>query len=164
MLNAISKRREGLKDDKICIVKQAFSVYSKPDITSENIAIVCENEVITILAADIPYWYEIGYTKREAKDERHGYVLKKRLHTCVIPKENKADEISKRQLEFAVFSIENVADKLGITGNKVYQLLTNNSNILDNYIIPCYESLHTQSKEYIVNDIIEYMKDTGVIK
>lgn len=105
MLNAISKRREGLKDDKICIVKQAFSVYSKPDITSENIAIVCENEVITILAADIPYWYKIGYTKREAKDERHGYVgyvLKKRLHICVIPKENKADEISKRQLEQTV--------------------------------------------------------------
>lgn len=79
-------------------------------------------------------------------------------------KEYKTDEISERQLEFVVFSIENVADKLGIPGNKVYQLLTSKNNILEGYIIPSYESLHTQSKEYIVNDIIDYMKEEGVVQ
>lgn len=75
-----------------------------------------------------------------------------------------ADEMSERQLEFVVFSIENVAEKLGISGSKVYQLLTSKNNILEGYIIPSYESLHTQSKEYIINDIIDYMKEVGVVK
>ena len=30
------------------------------------------------------------------------------------------------------------------------------------YIIPEYEILHTQSKDYIVDDIIEVMKERGV--
>lgn len=32
----------------------------------------------------------------------------------------------------------------------------------DGYIIPEYEMLHTQGKEYIVNDILETMKERGV--
>lgn len=38
----------------------------------------------------------------------------------------------------------------------------NRSDILNEYIIPEYEVLHTQSKEYIVNDIIDIMKERGV--
>ena len=68
-------------------------------------------------------------------------------------------EMSKEQVEFSVFCIENVASKLGMTGDKVYQLLTEDYHILDEYIIPNYEILHTQSKEYIVNDIMDYMKE-----
>jgi len=33
---------------------------------------------------------------------------------------------------------------------------------LNEYIIPEYEILHTQSKDYIINDIIEVMKERGV--
>ena len=44
-----------------------------------------------------------------------------------------------KELEFAIFCIENVE-----------------------YIIPEYEILHTQSKDYIINDIIEVMKERGV--
>ncbi len=36
------------------------------------------------------------------------------------------------------------------------------SNILDKYIIPGYEMLHTQSKDYIVEDILDVMKEQGV--
>lgn len=75
------------------------------------------------------------------------------------------NDISDDQLEFSIFCIENVAEKLGMKGDEVYQLLTTEeNNILSHYIIPCYEILHTQSKEYIVNDIIEYMQDEGVLK
>lgn len=62
-------------------------------------------------------------------------------------------------LEFSVFCIENVAAKLGISGHEAYQLLTKDNDILDEYIIPNYEILHTQDKEYIVNDIIDYLKE-----
>ncbi len=41
-------------------------------------------------------------------------------------------------------------------------MLTEQTNILNEYIIPEYEILHTQSKDYIVDDIIEVMKERGV--
>ena len=41
-----------------------------------------------------------------------------------------------KELEFAVFCIENVADELGLTGAEIYSLLTEKSGILDDYIFP----------------------------
>jgi hypothetical protein len=67
-----------------------------------------------------------------------------------------------KELEFSVFCIENVAEQLGLNGEEVYRLLAEKSDILDNYIIPCYDALHTQGKEYIVNDIVEYIREKGL--
>lgn len=67
-----------------------------------------------------------------------------------------------RELEFAIFCIENVASKLHLDTQKVYNALTEQTDILKEYIIPEYEVLHTQSKEYIVEDIIEIMKERSV--
>jgi len=69
-----------------------------------------------------------------------------------------------KELEFTVFCIENTADELALTGAEAYRLLTEKSGILDDYIIPCYDTLHTQGKEYIVNDITEYMREKGLIQ
>ena len=67
-----------------------------------------------------------------------------------------------KELEFAVFCVENVAAKLGVSAEKVYETFTEKSDILNGYIVPEYEILHTQSKEYIINDIIELMHEMGV--
>ena len=67
-----------------------------------------------------------------------------------------------RELEFAVFCIENVAARLGKPSDKVYRALAGNGDILNQYIVPCYESLHTQGRDYIVNDILEVMQEKGV--
>ena len=45
-----------------------------------------------------------------------------------------------KELEFAIFCIENVADKLNIDAPKVYSMLTEQTNILNEYIIPEYEN------------------------
>lgn len=74
------------------------------------------------------------------------------------------EDMNKDELEFIIFSIENVGLRLGISGGKAYELLSKESNILKEYILPNYEMLHTQSKEYIVSDIIEYMQSEGVLK
>lgn len=68
-----------------------------------------------------------------------------------------------KELEFVIFCIENVASYLGKDAQEVYKMLTENSSILSSYIIPEYEMLHTQSKEYIVNDIVGVMEESGVI-
>lgn len=67
-----------------------------------------------------------------------------------------------RELEFAIFCIENVASRLHVDAQKVYVALSEQTNILNDYIIPEYEVLHTQSKDYIVNDIIDVMHERGV--
>ena len=66
-------------------------------------------------------------------------------------------------LEFSIFCIEEVAAKLQLPGNVVYDMLTKKSRILSDYIIPSYDVLHTQGKQYIVDDIISLMKEKGVI-
>lgn len=66
------------------------------------------------------------------------------------------------ELEFAVFCIENVAAKLGVGAERVYQAFTEKSDILNGYIVPEYEVLHTQSLEYIVDDLLDVMQERGV--
>jgi len=70
--------------------------------------------------------------------------------------------MDKKQIEFAVFCIESIAEKLGQTGDVIYEMLTKESNVLNDYIVSCYDVLHTQGKEYIVEDIIDVMKQKGV--
>lgn len=69
---------------------------------------------------------------------------------------------NEKELEFAIFCIENVAARLGVSAEKVYYALTEKSDILNSYIIPCYDILHSQSKEYIEDDIISLMKKRGL--
>ena len=75
-----------------------------------------------------------------------------------------ADEKIKNsnELEFAVFCIENVAAKLGVGAERVYQAFTEKSDILNGYIVPEYGVLHTQSREYIIDDLLEVMKEKMV--
>ena len=54
-----------------------------------------------------------------------------------------------------------MALKLGVSADKVYHALTDGSGILNGYIVPCYDILHSQSKEYIVKDIISCMQEKG---
>ena len=69
---------------------------------------------------------------------------------------------NERELEFAIFCIESIAQRLGQSGEKVFYALTSASNILFDYIVPCYETLHTQDKAYIVDDILRIMQERGV--
>ncbi|MCM1537488.1 MAG: DUF3791 domain-containing protein [bacterium] len=69
---------------------------------------------------------------------------------------------NEEELSFVIFCIENIAIKLGISADKVYHVLADESDILNGYIVPCFETLHSQSKEYIVEDIISCMRERGV--
>jgi hypothetical protein len=68
-----------------------------------------------------------------------------------------------RELEFAIFCVENIAIRLGIDAEKVYEALAVNSDILSSYVVPCFDILHTQDKDYIIDDILDVMKERGVV-
>ena len=77
---------------------------------------------------------------------------------------NKQTEMTPEQSFFAVFCIEALADELKTTGDKIYKMLTEDSNILDDYIVPCYDALYTQGKDYIVRELKEIMQKRGVLE
>ncbi len=66
-----------------------------------------------------------------------------------------------KELEFAVFCIENVAEILSAEPEAVYSALLK-SGILYDYIVPNYDVLHTQGKDYIVDDILSVMRREDV--
>ena len=66
------------------------------------------------------------------------------------------------ELEFVLFCIESIAERLNKSGKDVYEALTEESNILNTYVVPCYDILHTQGKAYIVDDILEVMSERGI--
>lgn len=67
-----------------------------------------------------------------------------------------------KELEFSVFCIESLAERLDMPGEAVYLLLSDDSDVLDDYIVKSYDVLHTQDKEYIIDDILECMRERGL--
>ena len=62
-----------------------------------------------------------------------------------------------KQTEFVVFCIENTAIRTGLSGKDIYTELKRTDGI-KSFIYPSYNALHTQSKEYIVDETINYLK------
>jgi hypothetical protein len=65
-------------------------------------------------------------------------------------------------LSFTIFCIENVAHSLGRKPKEIYHRMQD-SGIIDGYIVPCFDVLHSFSKEYIVDDLVSLMKKKGAI-
>lgn len=65
-------------------------------------------------------------------------------------------------LNFTMYCISSVARALGISQRDVYHTMCR-GGIIDGYIVPCYDTLHTFSREYIVDDLVDLMKRKGVL-
>ena len=61
-----------------------------------------------------------------------------------------------RATEFAVYCIENTASRLGCTGHDIFLELHRTDGI-KGFLYPSYPALHTQGKEYIVDEVLEYI-------
>ena len=66
------------------------------------------------------------------------------------------------QMEFAVFCVMCVAEELQKPATEIYDLMMQN-RVLQDYIVEFYDVLHTQSREYIVEDIINLMKENQIL-
>ena len=67
------------------------------------------------------------------------------------------------QLDFVTYCVGNLADRLNMSASKVYKMLRS-TDILNGYMIPCYDVLHTFGKEYIMDDLINSLKKRGALK
>ena len=65
-------------------------------------------------------------------------------------------------IDFVTYCIGNLSLRLGLNARDVYQRLKT-SGILTDYIIPSYDVLHTFSKEYLMEDLVDFMKEKGAL-
>mgnify|MGYP004523303027 FL=1 len=65
-------------------------------------------------------------------------------------------------IDFITYCIGNLSRRLGISASDVYKKLKE-SGILTGYIVPSYDVLHTFSKEYLMEDLIDYMREKGAM-
>lgn len=65
--------------------------------------------------------------------------------------------MNKNILDFTIFCVSNVADYLKMSARDVYHIMQK-AGIISDYIIPCYDVLHSFSKEYIVEDLVSLMR------
>jgi hypothetical protein len=70
--------------------------------------------------------------------------------------------MNSKTLNFTIFCIGSLADYLNLNAREVYRRLQK-AGIISDYIVPCYDVLHSFSKEYIVEDLVAYMKKKGVL-
>ncbi|MDY4030614.1 MAG: DUF3791 domain-containing protein [Alloprevotella sp.] len=70
--------------------------------------------------------------------------------------------MSGNDIDFITYSIGNLSRRLNMSAAEVYRRLKQ-SGILNGYIVPSYDVLHTFSKEYLMEDLIEYMREKGVL-
>ena len=69
--------------------------------------------------------------------------------------------LGKKELTFVVFILHALGQHWNMTTPEVYDIL-NSTGILDDYIIKCYDVLHTLGKEYLVEDITEFVREKGI--
>ena len=80
----------------------------------------------------------------------------------VVENNSKKNNYTDKELEFIVFCIENIAERLDVEPYIVHDALTKQSNIVSEYIVPCYDILHTYDKNYIVDELLYVMHERGV--
>lgn len=69
---------------------------------------------------------------------------------------------NKDQLSFSIFLIYALSERWNKQPKDVYKIL-NDTDILDGYIIKCYDVLHTLGEEYLVDDITSFVQEKGVL-
>lgn len=70
--------------------------------------------------------------------------------------------MDKNTLEFVTYCISKLSQLLKLPQRDVYERLST-SGILYDYIVPSYDVLHTFSSRYLMEDLIDYMKERGVL-
>ena len=69
--------------------------------------------------------------------------------------------MERRELTFTIFLIHQLAEAWDKTPSEVYSILKS-GNVIDEYIVPCYDALHTLGGKYLVEDITGLVAERGL--
>lgn len=66
-----------------------------------------------------------------------------------------------REIDFSVFVLHHLARAWGMSVPDAYSAL-DDVGIIEGYLVPCYDVLHTLSSEYLVEDLTDLARERGV--
>ena len=69
--------------------------------------------------------------------------------------------MDKNILEFITFAIGSVAERLQKSPSEIYKIFRQ-SNVIAGYLVPAYDVLHTFGRQYLVDDVLDFIKEKGV--
>ena len=69
--------------------------------------------------------------------------------------------MGEKELSFVVFLLYQLSEAWNMIPSKVYAKLKE-ADIINGYILPCYDTLHTLGGQYLVDDLTELMQERGV--
>ncbi|MDO5408720.1 MAG: DUF3791 domain-containing protein [Eubacteriales bacterium] len=65
------------------------------------------------------------------------------------------------KLRFIIYLIYILAENWKKTPVQVYQIL-DKTDVLDGYVLPCYDTLHTLGGRYLIEDISDFVKEKNI--
>lgn len=65
-------------------------------------------------------------------------------------------------MNFTIYCVGIMAERLGLDARDVYRLMQK-GDIIMGYIVPCFDVLHSFSREYIIEDLTRLMKEKGLL-
>lgn len=72
------------------------------------------------------------------------------------------NDITEEQLYFSIYCITALSRNLNMSPFDIYNLITERTKILDEYIIRYYDTLHSQGEDYIIGEIVNVLKSKGI--
>lgn len=69
--------------------------------------------------------------------------------------------MTRKKLSFCVYIIHLLAHSWDMLPADVYSIL-NSTGILDDYVISCYDTLHTLGSNYLTEDLTDFVREKGV--
>ena len=65
------------------------------------------------------------------------------------------------EVDFVTYCISNLSAYLTQDEAKVYCMLAD-AKVISGYIVPCYDVLHTFGKQYLMEDLLSFMRQKGL--
>lgn len=66
--------------------------------------------------------------------------------------------MEKNILEFVTFTIGSVAERVHKSPSEIYGLFKR-LNVIDGYLVPAFDVLHTFGRQYLVNDVLDFLQE-----
>lgn len=64
-------------------------------------------------------------------------------------------------LEFVTFAIGSVAERVHKSPAEIYRLFKQ-ADIIDGYLVPAFDILHTYGRQYLTDDLLDFMQEKGI--
>lgn len=109
--------------------------------------------LIRLALNDIFYIFATKRIHTQPHEKKYIYILEKRHLEKLI--RLPLDEL---KLAFAASCVEGIARKTGKHYSEVYERMSK-VGAIENYILKNYDTLHTESHEYVLEDVEEYMQN-----